>query len=165
MEDAPGTNGRPDPPMSGRDVPGRLDRAEMLRLLRRSPIARIAFALDDQPYALPVNCACDDDGRVVFRTGDHSVLSGLSGSRVAVEVDGYDVTSRAGWCVLVTGVAREINDTMDRPTRDLMRLDVVPWAPGERDRWFVVEPQTISGRRVADPNGAVEGWFAGVPHS
>ena len=147
------------------DAGGHLDRDEMLRLLRASPIARIVFTLDEQPLALPVNFVSDDDGRVVFRTGDHSVLSGLSGCQVAVEVDGYDVSARAGWCVLITGRAREINDNGDKATRQLLRLDVVPWAPGTRDRWFVVEPQSMSGRRVADPNGAVEGWFAGIPAS
>ena len=151
--------------MTTTDGAGGLDRTEMLRLLRASPIARIAFTVDDQPYALPVNCACDDQGRVVFRTGDHSLLSGLSGRQVAVEVDGYDRTARAGWCVLVLGRAREITADGDQATLRLRRLDVVPWAPGPRDRWFVVDPGSISGRRVADPGGAVEGWFAGIPAS
>ena len=142
---------------------GRLERAEMLRLLHASPVARIAFTVGEQPYALPVNYACDDDGRVVFRTGDHSVLSGLDGRQVAAEIDGYDVAQRAGWCVLIIGRAREI--TADPAARQLLRLDVVPWAPGRRDRWFAVEPQSMSGRRVADPHGAVGGWFPGIPAS
>jgi len=76
--------------MTTMDTTGGLDHAEMLRLLRASPIARIAFTVDDQPYALPVNCACDEHGRVVFRTGDHSLLGGLAGQQVGVEVDGDD---------------------------------------------------------------------------
>ena len=147
------------------ETAGGLDHAEMLRLLRASPIARIAFTVDDQPYALPVNCACDEHGRVVFRTGDHSLLSGLAGRQVGVEVDGYDVTERAGWCVLVLGQASEITAGGDQAAHRLRRLDVVPWAPGPRDRWFVVDPQSMSGRRVADPGGAVAGWFAGIPSS
>ncbi len=101
--------------MTTMDTTGGLDHAEMLRLLRASPIARIAFTVDDQPYALPVNCACDEHGRVVFRTGDHSLLSGLAGQQVGVEVDGYDVTARAGWCVLVLGRASEMTAGGDRP--------------------------------------------------
>ena len=144
---------------------GDLDQAEMLRLLGSTPIARIAFTVGDQPHALPVNCACDSEGRVVFRTGDHSRLSELSGRQVAVEVDGYDLSAHAGWCVLVLGRAREITGGTDEATRRLRRLDVVPWAPGRRDRWFVIEPESISGRRVADPSAADVGWFAGVPAS
>ncbi len=151
--------------MTTMDTTGGLDHAEMLRLLRASPIARIAFTVDDQPYALPVNCACDEHGRVVFRTGDHSLLSGLAGRQVGVEIDGYDVTSRAGWCVLVLGRASEITAGGDQTTQRLRRLDVVPWAPGPRDRWFVVDPHSMSGRRVADPGGSVAGWFAGIPSS
>lgn len=151
--------------MAATRATGDLEPAEMLRLLRATPVARIAFTVDDQPYALPVNCACDSDGRVVFRTGDHSRLGGLSGRQVAVEVDGYDASRRAGWCVLVLGRAREITAGDDEATRRLRRLDVVPWAPGPRDRWFVVDPVSMSGRRVADPGGTVAGWFAGVPSS
>ncbi len=144
---------------------GHLDAVDCLRRLRSSPIARIAFVTADQPYALPVNCACDDAGRVVFRTGDHSLLAGISGQRVAVEVDGYDASARTGWCVLVVGRAREITGQADQLAQRLRRLDVVPWAPGTRDRWFVVDPASIEGRRVADPAGILAGWFPGVPAS
>ena len=87
----------------------------------------------------------------------------VDGRQVAVEIEGYDSTQRAGWCVLITGRAREI--TADPGAQQLLRLDVVPWAPGRRDRWFAVEPQSMSGRRVADPHGAVGGWFPGIPAS
>lgn len=56
------------------DAPGRLDRNELMRLLRASPIAGSPSRIDDQPYALPVNLASDEYGRVVFRTNDHSRL-------------------------------------------------------------------------------------------
>ena len=133
--------------------------------MRASRIARIAFTVEDQPYVLPVNCACDEGGNVVFRTGEHSLLSELSSCQVVVEFDGYDMTAREGWCVLVLGRARELTGADDETSRRLLRMDVVPWAPGPRDLWFVVEPQTMSGRRVADPAGAVAGWFPGIPSS
>jgi hypothetical protein len=102
---------------------------------------------------------------VVFRTGDHSVLSGLATRKVAVEVDGYEVSSRSGWYVLVSGVVRELTFAGDVGAQRLRRLDVLPWAPGRRDRWFTVLPLAISGRRVARPHAETAVWFAGIPSS
>ena len=142
-----------------------IDQGEALTLLRSSPVGRVAFMVDDQPWVLPVNIATDDEGRVVFRTGDHSSLSALSARKVAVEVDGYSAASRSGWYVLVTGIAREITDAADVGGQRLRRLNVLPWAPGRRDRWFAVLPITISGRRVGPADPAYEDWFAGIPTS
>ena len=99
----------------------------------------------------------------MFRTSAAAILAGLDGRKVAVEIDGHDPGLRAGWSVLVLGVARDVTDAADP---DAVRLRSVPvdcWAPGERDRCFVVVPLSISGRVI--PVGDDGDWFAGVPSS
>jgi nitroimidazol reductase NimA-like FMN-containing flavoprotein (pyridoxamine 5'-phosphate oxidase superfamily) len=138
---------------------------EALSLLRASPVGRVAFMVDDQPWVLPVNIAADDEGRVVFRTGQHSALSSLSSRKVAVEIDSYSEATRSGWYVLVTGIAREITDAADVGGQRLRQLGVRPWAAGTRNRWFAVLPMAISGQRIGPADLAGEDWFAGVPTS
>ena len=36
-----------------------LDRAEILALIQKSPVMRLALCLDDEPYVVPVSFACD----------------------------------------------------------------------------------------------------------
>ena len=140
---------------------------ECLALLCKGTIGRVGFVVDQQPRVFPVNYAATDEGRVVFRTGQHGMLSAIDGGRVAFEIDGYDKVARSGWCVHVTGVAREVTDAHDALGTHLRTLRVEPWAKGPKDRWFAIEPLEISGRRIDAttwPN-EVHGWFAGVPMS
>jgi len=141
----------------------RLDESLLRERLRRARVARIGFVDGDQPVIVPVNVTTDDEGRIVFRTGTTGPLGALDGRRVAIEVDGYDTTLRSGWSVLVQGVARDITTATDVAAERLQRLPVDCWAPGSRDRIFVVLPLSITSRVI---HGDAQGdWFAGVPAS
>lgn len=140
-----------------------LDESLIRHRLSRARFARLGFVDGDQPIVVPVNIATDDSQRVVFRTAGNGILGGLDGHKVAVEIDGHDPGSRAGWSVLVLGVARDVTVAVDP---DAVRLRTVPvdsWAPGARDRCFAVLPLSITGRMIpVSPDGD---WFAGVPSS
>jgi nitroimidazol reductase NimA-like FMN-containing flavoprotein (pyridoxamine 5'-phosphate oxidase superfamily) len=116
-------------------------------LLAGATVGRVALVADDQPEILPVNYALDGE-TVVFRTAEGTVLTGASLTRVAFEVDNVDDTTRTGWSVVVKGQADDIGDAIDATSERLRRLTLVTWAPGRRDRWFVIRPQEITGRRI-----------------
>jgi len=124
-----------------------LDRSECLNLLATAQVGRLAFVVDRRPEILPVNYALAD-GAVVFRTSEGSALTKASMTEVAFEVDGVDESTRTGWSVLLKGQADDIGDAVDETSERLRRLSLVSWAPGRRDRWFVVRPRQISGRRL-----------------
>jgi nitroimidazol reductase NimA-like FMN-containing flavoprotein (pyridoxamine 5'-phosphate oxidase superfamily) len=125
-----------------------IGRHECMHLLaHRSFVGRVAFAVDGQPLVLPVNYVVDGTS-VVFRTAAGTKLRALrGGARVAFEVDDGRPLDRAGWSVLVTGIAEEITDH-----RDLDRLRRGPlhsWAAPAADHWIRVTIDEVSGRRMA----------------
>jgi nitroimidazol reductase NimA-like FMN-containing flavoprotein (pyridoxamine 5'-phosphate oxidase superfamily) len=140
-----------------------LDESLLRERLRRARVARIGYVDGDQPIIVPVNVATDDEARIVFRTAVTGPLSALDGRRVAIEVDGYDTTLRSGWSILVQGVARDITTASDVAAQRLRRLPVDCWAPGSRERMFVVLPLSLTSRVIHLGGG--EDWFAGVPAS
>jgi uncharacterized protein len=115
------------------------------RLLATADVARVGFVRDDDSWILPVNVRLM--GRaVVFRTAADSMLHALApGTPVVVEVDHVDAERRTGWSVLVRGEIEEV-------TPELLPVvdgSVVPWAPGEHDRWMWVVGKSISGRSIS----------------
>jgi len=140
-----------------------LDESLLRDRLRRTRVARIGYVDDDQPIIVPINVATDDEARIVFRTDATGPLGALDGRRVALEVDGYDTTLRSGWSILVQGVARDITTASDVAAQRLRRLPLDCWAPGRRERLFVVLPIDITSRVIH--TGAGDDWFAGVPAS
>jgi uncharacterized protein len=120
------------------------------RLLSQAPIARIAFDDEHGVQILPVNIALLAH-LVVFRTSEGSMLDSLtSGTPVVVEVDEVDATRQTGWSVIVRGRA----ERLDRDLLPLVANAVHPWADGERDRWFWVRPERITGRAISRPSAA-----------
>ena len=71
---------------------------------------------------------------------------------VAFEIDDVERTHRAGWSVLVTGTMHRI--VPDAAEFDA-RFDPEPWVTEGRDRWLVVQPTQITGRRLGGGN---ESW-------
>jgi hypothetical protein len=49
---------------------------------------------------------------------------------------------------MVKGQADDIGDAVDATSERLRRLPLATWAPGHRDRWFVIRPREITGRRL-----------------
>jgi nitroimidazol reductase NimA-like FMN-containing flavoprotein (pyridoxamine 5'-phosphate oxidase superfamily) len=121
--------------------------AECEALLANGSVGRLAVVVGDQPHIVPVNYVADG-ATIVFRTGPETVLTEASLNKVAFEVDGIHETLRAGWSVCVHGYGREISDCVDDESRRLQALYVDTWAPDGRDRWFKIDPATVSGRAL-----------------
>ncbi len=131
--------------------------------LQRARVARIGYVDDDGPVIVPVNIAVDAEQRIVFRTVADGPLARLGGRQVAIEVDGIDAGRRAGWSILVRGVARDVTDARDVTATTARAQPVDVWPPGVHDRTFVVVPLSTSGRAI--PVGPDGDWFAGIPVS
>jgi nitroimidazol reductase NimA-like FMN-containing flavoprotein (pyridoxamine 5'-phosphate oxidase superfamily) len=135
---------------------------ECLRLLGEAVIGRVAFQAEGVQHLLPVNYAADTDGTVVFRTAEHTVLGSVGGRPAVFEADGFDAVNHTGWSVCVHGIGHEISAGEDRAARRLLDMTVIPWAPGERDRWFAITPDQVTGRRIPLVRAADFGWIPGV---
>ncbi|MFP5219144.1 MAG: pyridoxamine 5'-phosphate oxidase family protein [Actinomycetes bacterium] len=125
---------------------GELTREECLALLPTVPVGRLVFTDRALPAIVPVNFVVDAGG-IVVRTGAGSTLAAaVRGTVVAFEVDDFDRTARNGWCVIVTGQARQVTDPLE--LERLASLDLTPWAGGSKDHFVVVPVDLVSGRRV-----------------
>ncbi len=125
-----------------------LDEAECLQLLASRSVGRLGFVLQERPMVLPVNYALD--GRtVVFRTGEGTVLNRTALQMIAFEVDKIDDTTHSGWSVLAQGVAQDVGTAIDARSEKLRQLALVTWAPDRRDRWFRLDADTLTGRRLS----------------
>ena len=124
-----------------------LSKHESWGLLASAQIGRLGFIVDGKPVVLPINFAIDGE-TILFRTAEGTVLNEASLRLVAFECDHIDNESHTGWSVLVQGLAREIGDAIDLTSERLRRLSLVTWAPGVRDRWFRVDPDSVTGRRL-----------------
>ena len=124
-----------------------LPELECWRLLRLSPVARLATVVDGAPMIWPLNVAVDDR-TVVFRTDHGSKLAGLQDrSIVAVEVDGIDMDERRGWSIVAVG---EVHELAAAALTRARQLPLAPWTVGDKPRWFGVGITHISGRAIGD---------------
>jgi nitroimidazol reductase NimA-like FMN-containing flavoprotein (pyridoxamine 5'-phosphate oxidase superfamily) len=138
------------PPEQGPDLVATLEELaepSCWNLLASGRIGRVGLLVDGRPVVLPVNYALDGE-TVLFRTGDGTVLNEASMRTVAFEVDEVDESTHEGWSVLVQGFARDLGDAVDATAERIHRLSLVTWAPGRRPRWFRIEPDRVTGRRL-----------------
>jgi nitroimidazol reductase NimA-like FMN-containing flavoprotein (pyridoxamine 5'-phosphate oxidase superfamily) len=78
---------------------------ECLRRLDAGGVGRVAITRHAMPAVLPVNFV-RRESCIVFRTDPDGMLAhGCDSKVVAFEIDGIDVSGRAGWSVLVVGTA------------------------------------------------------------
>lgn len=124
---------------------------ECLGHLRRSRVGRLAFIERGEPMILPVNHGMDGTS-VILRTAPGSkLLAAEDGLSVAFEVDGFDPDRRAGWSVVVRGVASTVDDPAE--VSRLNQLGVWPWADMiERNRWVRIRGTSITGRVIVHPD-------------
>ena len=127
--------------------------AECLELLAATPVGRLGFVTEHgEPLILPVNHIIDD-GDVAFRTTVGTkldVAERLAGSTVVFEVDNYAAAERTGWSVIVKGTIEPVVDIV-RATR-LDRVGHHVWSDDvARNRWVVVMPTSVTGKRVVKP--------------
>jgi nitroimidazol reductase NimA-like FMN-containing flavoprotein (pyridoxamine 5'-phosphate oxidase superfamily) len=124
-----------------------IERSECLMLLQSRFVGRLALVEGGQPQIYPVNYAMDGD-HVIFRTGDGTKFAtSMRGGAVSFEVDEVDQHTRTGWSVVVSGWARVINDLV-RIER-LAEVELEPWSGPLSHHWVAVNPERITGRRVA----------------
>jgi hypothetical protein len=100
----------------------------------------------DYPVILPVNFKLAETSAatwIALRTRPGNVIE-TAAPPVAFEIDGIDPAHHEGWSVLVRGSLQHV----DPGAASFAELhDAHPWL-GERDAWLVIEPFTITGRRL-----------------
>ncbi|MEU4822098.1 pyridoxamine 5'-phosphate oxidase family protein [Actinomadura citrea] len=117
-------------------------------LLRRSKIGRIVFTLQALPTVQPVNFVFDGEHIVVKTSTASRLATAASDTIVAFEIDDIDTAAGSGWSVVTVGPARRATEPAE-----IARLSALPlrsWAPGEHDRFIVIRPQLITGRRIPE---------------
>jgi hypothetical protein len=124
-----------------------LSRGECMRLMGSVPMGRIVYTRQALPAVELVNFALDH-GDVIIRTDSGGKLAAATrGAVVAFEADSVDVTARGGWSVTIVGYSQAVTDSEE--IRRLNRVELVPWAPGERDHFIRISPSIVNGRRVS----------------
>ncbi|MCF2533167.1 pyridoxamine 5'-phosphate oxidase family protein [Yinghuangia soli] len=127
-------------------VMAELGRTEALELLTAARVGRVVFTDMALPAVRPVNFAvCRGD--VVFRVAAESRLAtALDKAVVAFEADDLDACGRAGWSVVVTGLAElvEPGDEFDYLAARLPE----PWAPGPHECVVRIRTELVTGRRI-----------------
>lgn len=133
----------------------RIEPDEALRLLASVSYGRVVFTDNALPAIRPVNHLVDD-GRVIIRTRLVTALSaavraGNAATVVAYEADDLDPLRRAGWSVIVVGLAQTVTDP-DQIARYENLLQ--PWV-NHADSVVAIGPQIVTGFHVtAEPGPA-----------
>lgn len=132
-----------------------LDRAEAMRLLAGVSYGRVVLSVGALPAIRAVNHLVDDDDRIILRTRLTSRTSTAvqprtqSGLVVAYEADEFDPHRRAGWSVVVTGLASAITDPNEVARYERL---LHPWV-NEAESLVAIEPHMVTGIRIT-PVGA-----------
>src|SRR6202012_1371989 len=107
-----------------------LTEEQCLVLVAGEDVGRVALSIEAMPAIFPVNYRMVRTD-IIFRTGDGVKRRAiLGGSGLGFEVDHIDREFKAGWSVLMVGLAHEV-DPSDPVLGD---LEVSPWADGHRSR-------------------------------
>ena len=80
----------------------------------------------------------------LLRTRPGDVIDGAPMPAV-FEIDGLGITEQEGWSVLVRGI---LNPVAPDAGEFRERFDAQPWLDNERDAWLIIEPFSITGRRL-----------------
>ena len=123
--------------------------AECKALLGSATVGRVGVTMGALPAVLPVNFLFDGE-RILVRTGRGTKLAAaLEGTVVAFEIDEFDPVDHSGWSVVVTGVARVVDDPeeLDR----LARAPIPRWAPEGDSHIVAISTDMVSGRRIPRP--------------
>jgi hypothetical protein len=125
-----------------------LDHDECVRRLASTLVGRVAVLVEGLIVVVPVNHRLVVAGGktwIAFRTKPGGVLD-RPGEQAAFEVDAGHAVRHTGWSVLVQGILQRVDPDA---AGFRARFDPVPWTRDDRDRWMVLEPFSISGRRIA----------------
>ena len=125
---------------------------ECLDFLRQGVVGRLAVVADQIPIVLPVNYRVVERANlpwIAIRTRPGNVLD-QAPAPAAFEIDDIDPTAHRGRSVLVRGQLNRIDETVPA-IREL--FDSGPWLTQDRDAWLIIEPYTVSGRRLTANEG------------
>jgi uncharacterized protein len=125
-----------------------LGREECMRLLATDEIGRVAVIAGNTPLVVPVNYALDGEA-VVFRTDPGTKFDKGPRARASFEVDCFDRIERTGWSVVATGRLEEVTRFDVATFERVRRLDIDPWAGGEKAHWMRLVADRVTGRRLA----------------
>ncbi|WP_067824561.1 pyridoxamine 5'-phosphate oxidase family protein [Nocardia inohanensis] len=123
-----------------------LSAADSLRRLASAHYGRIVYARRGTPIIRPVNHIVEEDAVVVRAHLGAGILRG-DGQVVAYEVDSFDEKTRRGWSVIVTGVARVVDDP-EQVKRYESLLD--PWIKLPTDHVIRIETEVVTGLELVD---------------
>jgi nitroimidazol reductase NimA-like FMN-containing flavoprotein (pyridoxamine 5'-phosphate oxidase superfamily) len=117
-----------------------------LDLLGSVPFGRVVFTHRALPAIRPVNHIVDN-GDIIIRSSLGSGITSAAGDGmvVAYEADQFDADSRTGWSVVVTGLARLVDDA-----DDLARYEQLlePWVDGRMDCVIRIPADLVTGYRL-----------------
>lgn len=147
-----------------------LGREECLELLASTGLGRLGVTSGALPAVLPVRFRVDA-GRILFVTDAGSRLDAAARDAVvAFEVDQFEPDSQRGWSVMVTGVARAVDDPAERAR--IQRTGPDGWAAPNAGRLMSLPTDIVSGRRIVagptegtlGPGGGTFGPGSGPAH-
>jgi uncharacterized protein len=130
-----------------RSVLEQLSRHECMRLLDTVPLGRIVYTRQALPAVELVNFALHDGDIVIRADSGGKLAAATRGAVVAFEADSMDAAAQAGWSVTIVGYSRAVTDSEE--IRRLNRIELVPWASGERDHYIRISPSIVNGRRLS----------------
>lgn len=139
----------------------RLDRAECIELLAGPPVGRLVFTHRALPDVLPVNYLLDGDHLLIRLNSGSVAATATRDAVVAFEVDEIDIPARAGWSVTVVGRAHEITEATE--LRRAQSLQLTPWVADVRDHFVSIAVEKVTGRRLFQPNRAVDAVVGSCP--
>ena len=119
---------------------------DCLEALCTHVVGRMSVVVHDCPVILPVNFRlAETSGRswLAVRTRPGNVLD--HGGCAAFEIDGIDPVHHQGWSVLVRGTLHHVYPDV-AAFRE--RFDPEPWITEARDSWLIIDPFSITGRRL-----------------
>lgn len=119
-----------------------------LELLRAHSVGRVAVIEAGYPMVVPVNylvVEVETQHFISIRTRPGNLID-RSGPPVAFEIDGIDSYHGTGFSVVVRGKLHHLIDLERRGWNG--PLDPEPWIEHDRDAWLLIEPESITGRRL-----------------
>ncbi len=122
-----------------------LKTSECRRLISGISMGRVAFTAQALPKILPVHCALRGDELVIASVHGADVPHPSNGDVVAFEIDGYNATTREGWCVTAVGRCRSISDPAEVAAIDA--LGIGPCTSVEGGQYFSIRIGLLEGRK------------------
>jgi nitroimidazol reductase NimA-like FMN-containing flavoprotein (pyridoxamine 5'-phosphate oxidase superfamily) len=131
-----------DPGPQQRRVMQELTVEEALKLLSSVPLGRVVFTHQALPAIRPVNHLVDE-GQIIVRThpGAAVLAAAVQGAVVAYQADSIDPVERTGWSVVVTGVARIVDERVASRYRELLQ----PWVDRPMDQVISISADLVTG--------------------